>query len=84
VKFLFSEQAWEDYQYWLATDNKVAKWINQLIRDSARDPFRKTGAAAAFVKGILVVPDQQGASNSLPREGRCAESGTDSPPLQKL
>ncbi|HIL73054.1 MAG TPA: Txe/YoeB family addiction module toxin [Verrucomicrobia bacterium] len=43
MKFLFSEQAWEDYQYWLATDKKVAKRINQLIRDSARDPFRGIG-----------------------------------------
>ena len=43
MKLLFSEQAWEDYQYWLATDKKVAKRINQLIRDSARDPFRGIG-----------------------------------------
>ena len=43
MKFLFSEQAWEDYQYWLATDKKVAKRINQLIRDSARDHFRGIG-----------------------------------------
>ena len=39
MKFLFSEQAWEDYQYWLATDKKVVKRINQLIRDSAVIPF---------------------------------------------
>ena len=43
MKLLFSEQAWEDYQYWLATDKKVAKRINQLIRDTARDPFRGIG-----------------------------------------
>ena len=43
MKLLFSEQAWEDYQYWLATDKKVAKRINQLIRDSARDHFRGIG-----------------------------------------
>mgnify|MGYP000601457009 FL=1 len=43
MKLLFSEQAWEDYQYWLATDKKVAKRINQLIRDTARDPLRGIG-----------------------------------------
>ena len=39
MKLLFSEQAWEDYQYWLATDKKLAKRINQLICDTTRDPF---------------------------------------------
>jgi toxin YoeB len=43
MKLLFSEQAWEDYQYLLATNKKVAKRINQLIRDSARDPFLGIG-----------------------------------------
>ena len=43
MKLLFSEQAWEDYQHWMATDKKVAKRINQLIRDTARDPFRGIG-----------------------------------------
>ena len=39
MKLLFSEQAWGDYQYWLATDKKLAKRINQLIRGTTRDPF---------------------------------------------
>ena len=39
MKLLFSEQAWEDYQYWLATGKKLAKRINQLIRGTTRDPF---------------------------------------------
>ena len=39
MKLLFSEQALGDYQYWLATDKKLAKRINQLIRDTTRDPF---------------------------------------------
>tara|TARA_B100000809_G_scaffold111340_1_gene109945 strand:+ start:664 stop:924 length:261 start_codon:yes stop_codon:yes gene_type:complete len=39
MKLLFSEQAWGDYQYWLATDKKLVKRINQLIRDTTRDPF---------------------------------------------
>ena len=39
MKLLFSEQAWGDHQYWLATDKKLTKRINQLIRDTTRDPF---------------------------------------------
>ena len=39
MKLLFSEQAWGDYQYWLATDKKLAKRINQLIRDTTCDLF---------------------------------------------
>lgn len=43
MKLLFSEQAWEDYQFWLATDKAVLKRVNQLIRDTARDPFQGIG-----------------------------------------
>ena len=43
MKLLLSEQAWEDYQFWLATDKAVLKRVNQLIRDTARDPFQGIG-----------------------------------------
>ena len=43
MKILFSEQAWEDYEYWLSTDTKILKRINLLIRDTCRDPFRGIG-----------------------------------------
>ncbi|MCB1079088.1 MAG: Txe/YoeB family addiction module toxin [Verrucomicrobiae bacterium] len=43
MKLLFSEQAWEDYQFWLATDKAVLRRVNQLIRDTARDPFQGIG-----------------------------------------
>lgn len=43
MKILFAEQAWEDYQYWLATDKKLLKRINLLIRDTCRDPFHGIG-----------------------------------------
>ena len=57
MKLQFSEQAWEDYQYWLATDKKVAKRINQLFRDSARDSFRGIGKPERLrhlLKGYLL------------------------------
>lgn len=43
MKYLFSEQAWEDYQYWLATDRKLLKRINTLIRETSHDPFQGIG-----------------------------------------
>lgn len=43
MRLLFSEQAWEDYQYWIATDRKIQKRINLLIRDTCRDPFEGVG-----------------------------------------
>ena len=43
MKIVFSEQAWEDYQFWVVNDRKTLKRINKLIRDTARDPFRGVG-----------------------------------------
>ncbi len=43
MKILFSEEAWEDYQYWLAADKKTLKRINFPIRDACRDPFDGIG-----------------------------------------
>lgn len=43
MKIVFSEQAWEDYQYWLNKDKSLLKRINQLIRESSRDPYRGIG-----------------------------------------
>jgi len=43
MKVLFAEQAWQDYQYWLATDKQMLKRINLLIRDACRNPFEGIG-----------------------------------------
>ena len=43
MKIVFSEQAWEDYQFCVVNDRKTLKRINQLIRDTARDLFRGVG-----------------------------------------
>ena len=43
MKVLFAEQAWQDYQYWLATDKQMLKRINLLIRDVCRNPFEGIG-----------------------------------------
>ena len=43
MKIVFSEQTWEDYQFWVVNDRKTLKRITQLIRDTARDPFSGVG-----------------------------------------
>lgn len=43
MKLIFSESAWEDYQYWLKTDKKALKRINELIKDASRTPFEGIG-----------------------------------------
>ncbi len=35
--------AWEDYQYWQKYDKAVLKRINELIKDTLRDPFHGIG-----------------------------------------
>ncbi len=36
-KFLFTEDAWEDYLYWQTQDKKILKRINQLLQDIERN-----------------------------------------------
>jgi toxin YoeB len=43
MKFLFSEQAWEDYLYWQKHDPKMLERINTLIKETARQPFAGIG-----------------------------------------
>lgn len=43
MKIIFSTQGWEDYLHWQATDQKVLRRINDLIKETCRTPFRGTG-----------------------------------------
>ena len=43
MKLVFSENAWEDYQYWLRTDRKNLKRINELIKDIRRNKYEGIG-----------------------------------------
>jgi toxin YoeB len=43
MKYIFVEESWEDYQYWLKTDKKILSRINDLIKDIARTPFTGLG-----------------------------------------
>lgn len=43
MNLTFSEQAWEDYIYWLETDKKILRKINSLIKEIIRTPYEGTG-----------------------------------------
>ena len=43
MKLVFSEQAWADYLEWQRSDPAVLKRINQLIKETSRDPFQGIG-----------------------------------------
>lgn len=52
MKLVFSEQAWEDYQYWVRNDRRILKRINILIQDIQRTPFSGIGKPEALKHGL--------------------------------
>ncbi|AIY04504.1 hypothetical protein Plano_0539 [Planococcus sp. PAMC 21323] len=40
---VWSDQAWEDYLHWQATDKKIVKKINKLIKEIERHPYTGLG-----------------------------------------
>jgi toxin YoeB len=43
VKLDFSDPFWQEYQYWVSTNDKIHKRINELIKQCRRTPFKGTG-----------------------------------------
>jgi toxin YoeB len=43
MKLVFSDQAWDDYLHWHATDPKIHARINQMIQQAKRTPFQGVG-----------------------------------------
>lgn len=39
----WTELSWESYLYWQASDKKILKRINELIKDIKRSPFQGIG-----------------------------------------
>ncbi len=52
MKLVFSEHAWDDYQYWLETDRQMLKRINRLIQEIVRDPFAGAGKPEPLKHGL--------------------------------
>ncbi len=43
TRLAWTQDAWEDYLYWQATDKAVLKRITELLRDVMRQPFSGIG-----------------------------------------
>ncbi len=43
MKLIFSENAWSEYLEWQKTDKKILKRINELIKDTKRNPTSGLG-----------------------------------------
>ena len=43
MRIIFSDNAWEDYQYWVSNDGNTLARLNSLIEQCRRDPFKGTG-----------------------------------------
>jgi len=44
----WTPNAWDQYLYWQATDKKKIKRINELIKNTKRDPFKGIGNPEAL------------------------------------
>ncbi len=42
-KLSFVDESWEDYLFWLKVDKKLFKRLNQLIKETLRNPFEGLG-----------------------------------------
>lgn len=43
MRLVWTADAWSDYLYWQTNDRKMLKRVNQLLRDTLRDPFEGIG-----------------------------------------
>ena len=43
MRLVWTADAWSDYLYWQTNDRKLLKRVNQLLRDTLRDPFEGIG-----------------------------------------
>ena len=43
MKVVFAEQGWDDFNYWVEHDRKIAKRIIRLIKDIECEPFEGLG-----------------------------------------
>lgn len=43
MKLTFSDNAWDDYNYWRRSDAKVFERLNVLLGEARRQPFKGVG-----------------------------------------
>lgn len=52
MKLMFSSHAWDEYLYWQTTDKKVLKRINNLIKETQRQPYEGIGKPEPLKHGL--------------------------------
>lgn len=52
MKLVFSDNAWSDYLEWQRTDKKILKRINDLIKDTKRNPTTGIGKPEPLKHGL--------------------------------
>jgi toxin YoeB len=52
VNLLFTDQAWEDYLYWQATNPRFLKKINGLLKEMLRTPYDGTGKPEPLTESL--------------------------------
>ncbi|WP_109048688.1 Txe/YoeB family addiction module toxin [Azospirillum sp. TSA6c] len=52
MKKVWTDGAWEDYLYWQKNDRALLKKINDLIRDTERNPFSGLGKPEPLKEGL--------------------------------
>ena len=52
MPYLWDDQAWADYQYWLTQDKRTLRRINVLLKDIARTGGAKPGIDKADCSDI--------------------------------
>ncbi|ARN78815.1 toxin YoeB [Nonlabens spongiae] len=48
MRYIWSDDAWEDYLYWQKIDRKILKRINELVKICSRTPFEGIGKPEAL------------------------------------
>jgi toxin YoeB len=52
VNLSFTPQSWDDYQFWLQTDKKILRRINELVKDTLRSPHDGIGKPEPLRQGL--------------------------------
>mgnify|MGYP000446805368 CR=1 FL=1 len=52
MNFEFTPHAWEDFNYWIETDQAVVEKINLLLKDIKKDPFKGIGKPEPLKFGL--------------------------------
>ena len=49
---IFSDEAWEDYQFWIREDKKTLAKVNKLIKDIEQDAAHGLGKPEPLIGGL--------------------------------